>query len=93
MLAAIVNRITSPLQPKIKLQLTQRPRHNMNLQEIKDAVNAGLKVHWSNMAYDVICDKNGKWLIKCSLNGYCIGLTWADGKTLNGNESEFFIEE
>jgi hypothetical protein len=41
----------------------------------------------------VICDKKGQWLIVCSLNGYTMGLTWRDGVTMNGKESEFFIGE
>ena len=63
----------------------------MNLQEIKDAIAQGKKVHWSNRAYDVIKDKIGQYLIVCNLNDYCIGLTWQDGVTMNGKEEDFFI--
>jgi len=70
----------------------------MNVNEIKQAVREGKKVHWSNEAYEVVLShfKSGEeqWLIKCSLNGSCIGLTWTDGITLNGKEEDFYtIEE
>lgn len=64
----------------------------MTLQEIKDAVNSGKKVYYQNLAYEVIVGKNNQWLIKCTINGMCIGLTWADDVTLNGKESDFFIK-
>ncbi len=65
----------------------------MNLNQIKEAIKSGKRVFWSNKAYEVIQDKIGQWLIVCSLNGYTIGLTWRDGVTMNGKESEFFIGE
>jgi hypothetical protein len=61
----------------------------MNLEQIKKAIAEGKKVYWSSGLYEVIKDGN-QYLIKCSSNGHCIGLTWADGKTLNGKESDFF---
>jgi hypothetical protein len=61
----------------------------MILEDIKQAIEDNKKVYWSNKAYEVIKDKIGQYLIKCS-NGHCIGLTWQDGTTLNGNENEFF---
>lgn len=64
----------------------------MTVQEIKSAVDNGITVHWSNELYTVIKDKL-KYLIKCSSNNHCIGLTWKDGTTLNGKESEFYISE
>ena len=60
--------------------------------EIKQAVDQGKKVHWSNTGYAVIKDKNNEYLIQ-HLNGHCIWLTWRDGETINGNEEDFFIEE
>jgi hypothetical protein len=63
----------------------------MNLKQIKQALAAGHKVHWSNSAYDVIQDKIGQYLIRCNLNDSCIGLTWLDGVTMNGDEDEFFL--
>jgi hypothetical protein len=63
----------------------------MNLSEIKQAIEKGHKVFWKNPNYLVI--KNfDQYLIKCLANGYCIGLTWMDGKTLNGNEKDFYQE-
>jgi hypothetical protein len=63
----------------------------MNLQEIKQAISEGKKVHWSNELYEVIKDKIGQYLIRCTSNGHCIGLTWQDGKTMNGKEKDFYI--
>lgn len=63
----------------------------MNLQEIKTVVNAGGVVYWSNGQYRVIVDSKAQWFIKHA-NGHCIGLTWADGVTLNGKECDFFTE-
>lgn len=63
----------------------------MTLDQIKNAISKGYKVNWSNNAYDVIQDKIGQYLICCKHNGSCIGLTWQDGITLNGKESEFFL--
>lgn len=63
----------------------------MNLQEIKQAIADGKKVYWSNESYEVIKDKIGQYLIYRRLNEYCIGLTWRDGTTLNGKESDFFV--
>lgn len=64
----------------------------MNLQEIKDAVDAGKTVHWSNPGYKVIKDDLGRYLIESEFSGSksWIGLTWTDGVTLNGKEEEFF---
>lgn len=64
----------------------------MTLEEIKAAVDAGKKVHWSNPGYTVVKDKNWKYLIQFH-SGDCIGLTWADGVTLNGDEGDFYIAE
>jgi hypothetical protein len=64
----------------------------MNLYEIKLAVEAGLPVHWSNDGYKVIKDKIGQFLVIFEPNQSCIGLTWKDGVTLNGKESDFYIK-
>lgn len=64
----------------------------MNLHEIKQAVEAGLPVHWSNDGYKVIKDKIGQFLVIFEPNQSCIGLTWKDGVTLNGKESDFYIK-
>jgi hypothetical protein len=61
----------------------------MNLDQIKTAVLSGLTVHWANPRYRVIRDRLGQWLITCT-GGSTIGLTWADGVTLNGKPEEFF---
>lgn len=63
----------------------------MTLEEIKKAVLEGKTVHWSNTNYVVVKDKLDQWLINCPSNGHCIGLTWSDGKTLNGKEEDFYV--
>lgn len=64
-----------------------------NAAEIKAVVDKGeRRVFWSNTAYEVLKDSIGQYLIKCHLNGNCIGLTWLDGTTLNGKPEDFFTE-
>lgn len=63
----------------------------MNLEQIKTAIANGQKVHWANTGYEVIKDSIGQYLIRCTMNGHCIGLTWRDGVTLNGKPAQFFI--
>lgn len=64
----------------------------MTLDQIKQAVQQGKTVHWSNEGYRVVCDKSNQWLIVFH-TGDCIGLTWRDGVTLNGKEHEFYVVE
>lgn len=63
----------------------------MTLAEIKAAVDEGKTVHWSNTAYTVIKDRNGRYLVAYGSN--YIGLTWGDETTLNGKPEEFFLAE
>lgn len=63
----------------------------MTLDEIKQAVNNGYAVFWRNKAYVVEKTTQGEYLIHCTINGNCIGLTWQDGVTMNGNPEHFFI--
>jgi hypothetical protein len=63
----------------------------MNLEQIKQAIARGDKVHWSNSAYDVICDKLGQYLIYCNLNDSYISIMSRDGVTMNGSEDEFYL--
>jgi hypothetical protein len=64
----------------------------MTVQEIKAAVDNGKTVHWSNDSYTVI-KSNEEYLIKCESNEHYIGLTWADGVTMNGKEKDFYIHQ
>lgn len=64
----------------------------MTLNEIKYAVETGRSVHWVNDGYSVIKDKIGQYLVICERNKSAIGLTWRDGITLNGKESDFYIK-
>ena len=63
----------------------------MTLQEIKTAINEGKRVFWKSEGYQVIKDSINQYLIKCGYNNHCIGLTWRDGVTMNGNEEDFFV--
>ena len=64
----------------------------MKLAEIRRAVDEGLIVHWQNRGYEVIhSSTHPSYLIRFTATGHCIGLTWADGVTLNGTEEDFFI--
>lgn len=62
----------------------------MTLTEIKAAVERGETVFWANKGYRVVKDTIGQWFVIHS-GGHCIGLTWNDGVTMNGKESEFFV--
>jgi hypothetical protein len=64
----------------------------MTLAEILRAVDEGLPVHWQNAGYLVKrTSDGGDCVIRSLSTGHCIGLTWADGITLNGRAEEFFI--
>lgn len=77
----------------------------MNLGEIKEAIENGKTVCWSNDGYEVK-KYDGKELdedtweyvpvvnyeIVCLSNQHMIGLTWVDGVTLNGKEKDFYIK-
>jgi hypothetical protein len=64
----------------------------MKLSEICRAVDEGLMVHWQNREYQVVrSSMHPSYLIRSTATGHCIGLTWADGVTLNGKEEDFFI--
>lgn len=60
-------------------------------QDIRNAVNAGKTVYWKWTRYKVIKDKMGQWFIQDNYNGTCIGLTWTDGITLNGEVEDFLL--
>lgn len=63
----------------------------MTLDEIKAAVAAGKTVHWKSSSYTVELDTAGQWLIHCAFNGHCVGLTWRDGVTMNGEPGDFYV--
>ena len=63
----------------------------MTIEEIKAKVLSGTKVYWANRAYEVKNHKD-QWLVECSLNGHCIGLTNQAGDKLNGREDDFFTD-
>lgn len=69
--------------------LTKRG-NDMDLGQIKAAVESGKTVHWNNENY-VVEKVDGQWLIVSKVNDYKIGLTWSDGVTLNGYLHDFYI--
>lgn len=64
----------------------------MTLKEIKQALSEGKQVRWSNELYKVH-KAYDQYLITCTSNEYTIGLTWKDGVTMNGKESDFYIKQ
>ena len=63
----------------------------MKLHEIKYAIANGQRESCVHGGYEVIRDKHQQYLIKCHMNGTAIGLTLADGTTMNGKEEDFYI--
>ena len=62
----------------------------MTLEEIKSAVLAGKTVHWASSLY-VVENYGEQWLVRCTHNNSCVGLTWADGVTLSDAPFTFYI--
>jgi len=62
----------------------------MNLQEIKDAVNSGQKVYWSNTGYEVVHDSLDQWLVVFTSNGYTTGLETKSGQLVE-DPTKFFL--
>lgn len=65
----------------------------MTIEQIKQAVDAGKRVHWSNVGYVVSKDRFGEYLITFTRNGSAIGLTNREGTELNGDPDQFFIAD
>jgi hypothetical protein len=64
------------------------------LEEIKNAVNEGKKVYWSNDLYEVKYDEyTEKYYVICTTNDSMHGLTWKDGITLNGKMEDFYYKK
>ena len=65
----------------------------MTLEQIKKAVDQGKEVFWKTDGYRVVAGTqkgSGEYFVVCTENQYTVGLTWRDGKTMNGNEIEFY---
>jgi hypothetical protein len=63
------------------------------LDEIKANGLAGRTVNYQSSLYVVERDSVGQWLIRCTANDDCIGLTWRNGVTLNGDPWHFYISK
>lgn len=61
-----------------------------DLAEIKDLLSRGVSVYWKQDNYIVMLDLLGSYVIQCTNNRDCIGLTHLDGTTLNGSIDEFY---
>lgn len=61
----------------------------MTLEQIRAAQKLGLTVHWANEGYTVH-DNSIVWAFGTP-KANSIGLTWSDGKTMNGQPDEFFL--
>ncbi|WP_051048360.1 hypothetical protein [Thioalkalivibrio sp. HL-Eb18] len=57
--------------------------------EIMEAVDRGERVYWHSLQYPVHKDRLGQYYIGKGQG--MIGLTWADGETLNAEAEEFFV--
>lgn len=69
----------------------------MTLDEIKAAIDRGETVCWSNDGYEVQKWATGGpeilgYQIVCLSNGHAIGLTWLDGRTMNGEPEDFYVK-
>ena len=65
----------------------------MTLTEIVTAVQQGKKVYYGSLTYQVVYDMEQGYFIQNSSTHHKISLTWEDGRTLNGKEENFFIEQ
>ena len=65
-------------------------KSGMSLDDIQTAIYNGYTVYWKNRGYEVVKDKTGQYLIKCTANSYCVGLTRTDG-TLVEDPKHFFL--
>ena len=64
----------------------------MTLEDIKHALKIGYTVYWSNENYQVIKDSIGQYLIICSVNGHCVGLTNKKGQLVEDPESFYSVK-
>jgi len=44
------------------------------LQQVKDTVDQGVDVYWTNAGYKVVKQPWDEYLIVCTHNGHCVGL-------------------
>ena len=65
---------------------------NLDIKQIKSALDKGTKVYWANKGYEVIKDNIGQYLIHCTMNDTYVGLTKLDGTFRNGDQEQLFME-
>ena len=62
----------------------------MTLEQIKAAVESGKSVYYKSLSYQVKKSKSGRFDIVCEFNDFRMGLTWSNGRTVNGKPEDFF---
>lgn len=53
-------------------------QNKMKEEQIKQSVLSGRNVYWKSDIYEVIVDNIGQWMVRCSVNGHCVGLLVTD---------------
>jgi hypothetical protein len=65
----------------------------MLLSEIMNAVDNSKRVYWQCSSYEVIRGgSDSGYFIRSLSTGHCIRLVQSDGKTLNGDEADFYVD-
>lgn len=78
-----------PTGPTMEGRSAMRKGIFQTAQEIMDAVDRGESVYWNSLRYPVHKDRRGQYFI--GEGAAMIGLTWADGTTLNAAAKDFFV--
>jgi hypothetical protein len=63
----------------------------MNLDQIRESVDAGRTVFWRHKSYRVVKSPTADAYLVCHNNGQCFSITGPDGKTLLCNEVDFSL--
>ena len=90
----VVDTFTTKEEEDADFEPSEKMLEFESLEAIKTAVDSGKTVCWSNSNYQIVISHprsyQTEYLIKCLDNDSCIGLTWRDGKTLNGKLKDFY---
>ena len=65
----------------------------MTRQELVEAMDLGLTVHWANRGYVCYKDKFGEYVVTFTPNRYTIGIFHLDGVGMNLKPEECFLGE
>ena len=90
----VVDTFTTKEEDDADFEPSEKMLEFESVEAIKNAVDSGKTVCWSNSNYQIVISHprsyQTEYLIKCLDNDSCIGLTWRDGKTLNGKLKDFY---